>query len=330
MLAFDRPWLLGLLALLPALWYLKRRIGRPGLGFPLAPSGGQAFSETPTLPRLLGFASSCLFWLGLALMVVAASGPARVSRSILYLSRGNEINFVLDVSPSMAAEDFQPNRLEAAKAIIDGFLQGRRNESIGLVAFGAEAALICPPTLDYAALRRRLSELVPGQFGDGTALGSGMGTALAHSATSGAPRKFLVLLTDGENNAGALAPATAAALAAKRAVQVSVIGVGSRGDIPLTYTDPATGQKRSGSYHSEFDRTSLEALAREGGGTYYAAENPEALAAAFASISDSSASLARTRSVSREESLVRLVLALGLGLLVLARLLELLSGGDFL
>jgi len=329
-MAFDRPWLLGLLALLPALWYLKRRLGRPGIAFPLAPSGGKAFSAIPALPRALSFISALLFWIGLGLVIVAAAGPAKVSRSILYLSRGNEINFVLDVSPSMAAEDFQPNRLEAAKAIIDGFLQGRRNESIGLVAFGAEAALICPPTLDYPALRRRLSELVPGQFGDGTALGAGMGTALAHSSTSGAPRKFLILLTDGENNAGALSPATAANLATKRGVQVSVIGVGSKGDVPLTYTDPATGQKRSGSYHSEFDRGSLEGLAREGGGTYYAAENPEALAAAFASISDSSASLARTRSISREESLVRIVLALGLGILVLARLLGLWAGGDFL
>jgi Ca-activated chloride channel family protein len=201
---------------------------------------------------------------------------------------------------------------------------------VGLVAFGAEAALICPPTLDYAALRSRLAELKPGRYGDGTALGSGLATALAHSASSGAPEKYIVLLTDGENNSGSIAPATAVNLATRRGVTVSVVGVGSRGDVPLSYVDPATGVKRTGSYHSEFDRASLESLAKAGGGRYYAAENGAALASAFSSISDSSTSLAKTRSVSEEESLVRPCLGLGLLALVLARLLEILAGGDFL
>jgi Ca-activated chloride channel family protein len=270
------------------------------------------------------------FYLGLALTIVAAAGPARVSRRILYLSRGNEIIFVLDVSPSMAAADFQPDRLEAAKAIIDGFLAGRRNESIGLVAFGAEAALVCPPTLDYPSLRRRLVELRAGQFGDGTALGSGLATALAHSANSLAPEKYIVLLTDGENNAGAIAPATVVAMAAGRGVSVSVVGVGTRGEVPLSYLDPATGQRRTGSYRSDFDSASLESLAAAGGGKYYAAESVDALKLAFDSISERSSSLARTRSISEEESLLAPILGLGLACLVLARLLELLSGGGFL
>jgi Ca-activated chloride channel family protein len=330
LIAFERPTLLILALLLPLLWAGRRFFARSGIRFPLGPSGGQVLGPLPLLPRLLKTAGTALFLLGLFACIVAAAGPARVNRRVLYLSRGNEILFVLDVSPSMAAGDFQPTRLDSAKAIIDGFLKERRNESIGLVAFGAEAALICPPTLDYRSLSKRLAELKPGLFGDGTALGAGIATALAHSGNSGAPERSVVILTDGENNAGAMSPSTAVALAARRGVAVSIIGVGSRGDVPLSYVDPATGQKRTGSYHSEFDRTALETLAKAGGGRYYAAENGEALHAAFAAISDSSTSLARTRSVSTEESLMRPLLGLALLLLALSRLLELIAGGDFL
>ncbi len=335
MLAFERPFLLALLLLAPLLWWLGRSFGRQGIGFPLGtwggrPGGPSAVAVLPFLPRLVRALAQLLFWLGFAACVAAAAGPARVNRRVLYLSRGNEILFVLDVSPSMAAADFQPDRLAAAKTIIDGFLKERRNESIGLVAFGAEAALVCPPTLDYESLRRRLAELKPGQFGDGTAIGAGIATALAHSASAGAPERYLVILTDGENNAGAMSPATAISLAARRRISVSVIGVGSRGDVPLSYVDPATGAKHVGSYHSEFDQAALETLARDGGGRYYAAESSSALAQAFSAISDRSTTLARTRSVSEEESLVRPILALGLLVLGLARLLEAFGGGDFL
>lgn len=325
MLAFERPWALALVLVAPAVWWIGRLIGGGSLVFPIGD-----FDAIPASRRLSRLASRIFLWSGFLACVVAAMGPARVDRRVLYLSRGNEIIFALDVSPSMAAGDFQPDRLAAARSIIGSFLKERRNESIGLVAFGAEAALVCPPTMDYEALERRLGQLRPGEFGDGTAIGSGIATALAHSGAAGAPERYIVVLTDGENNAGAIAPATAVSLAARRNVQVSVIGVGSRGDVPLAYVDPKTGQKRTGSYHSEFDPSSLESLAREGGGRYFAAESGTALEEAFAAISDRSTSLARTRSVSEEEPLVRPFLALGLVALALARLLGLHAGGDFL
>jgi Ca-activated chloride channel family protein len=330
MLAFERPLLLLCLAFVPVLAWLLRWTRRRGVSLTTRVRHGPAFAVAPLLPRLARLLAAALFWLGLVACIVAAAGPARVSRRILYLSRGNEILFVLDVSPSMAASDFQPSRLDAAKRIIDRFLDGRRNETVGLVAFGAEAALICPPTLDYQVLRRRLEGLQPGQFGDGTALGAGIATALAHSSGSGAPRKYVILLTDGENNAGSMSPSLAVSFAARRSVAVSVIGVGSRGEVPLSYVDPSTGLRRTGNYRSEFDQVALESLARAGGGRYYAAESAEALGSAFASISDDSASLARTRSTSQEESLVGIVLTMALASLVLARLLGFVAGGDFL
>lgn len=330
MLAFERPFLLSFLLLLPALIGLRLLLKARSPRFPFAVFRGPSFGGASPLYHGLDFCRRSLLWLGLGLAIVAAAGPARVERHLLYLSRGNEVIFVLDVSPSMAASDFEPSRLEAAKAIIAGFLSERRNETVGLVAFGGEAALVCPPTLDYGALRRRLAELQPGALGEGTAIGVGLGTAVAHALGGEAPEKYIVLLTDGENNAGSMAPATAIDLAARHGVQVSVVGVGSRGEIPVSYLDPVTGTRRSGTYRSDFDQAALEALARAGGGQYYAAANAEGLASAFASLSERSASLAKTRSVSSEESLVRPLLAAALVLLVAARLLGLAGGGGFL
>jgi Ca-activated chloride channel family protein len=330
MLAFERPFLLAFLLLIPALIALRRLLRPRGLRFPIAVYRGPSFGGPPLPSRAIDLCRRALLWLGLAATIVAAAGPARVERRLLYLSRGNEVIFALDISPSMAASDFEPSRLEAAKSIIALFLSERRNESVGLVAFGGEAALVCPPTLDYDALRRRLSDLQPGALGEGTAIGSGIGTAVAHALRASAPEKYIVLLTDGENNAGSMAPATAVDLAARHGISVFVVGVGSKGEVPVSYLDPATGKRRTGTLRSDFDRVALESLARSGGGQYFAAANSESLASAFASLSQRSASLAKTRSVSSEESLVRPLLAAALLALIAARLLGLAGGGDFL
>jgi Ca-activated chloride channel homolog len=330
MLAFEHPFLLAFLLLIPAFIVLRRFLRGRGLRFPIAVHRGPVFSGASAFSLFLDFSRRGLLWLGLALAVVAAAGPARVERHLLYLSRGNEVIFVLDISPSMAASDFMPTRLEAAKNIIAGFLSERRNETVGLVAFGGEAALVCPPTLDYEALRRRLADLEPGALGEGTAIGSGLGTAVAHALRASAPEKYIVLLTDGENNAGTMAPSTAVDLAARHGISVFVIGVGSKGEVPVSYLDPVSGTRHTGTLRSDFDRAALEALARSGGGQYFAASNSESLASAFASLSERSTSLAKTRSVSSEESLVRPLLAAALLALIAARLLGLAGTGDFL
>jgi len=331
MLAFDRPWVL-LLLVLPMLLFLARRlIESRALAFPHAsgrePGTGLPGLAPPLASRALRAARRFLVSVGLASSVIAVAGPAIVDRRVLYLSRGNEVIFVLDLSPSMAASDLPPTRLGSAKAIIGDFLAARRNETVGLVAFGDEAALVCPPTLDYGAVAERMRGLEPGLYGEGTAIGAGIATAVAHAARSGAPEKHVVLLTDGENNAGAMDPGTAALLASRNGLVLSVIGVGSPGEAPVTYVDPATGQRRAGIYRSDFDVEYLRNLARDGGGQYYAAENRAALATAFASLSERSASLARTRSVASEEPLARSFILLALASLVLARLLGLAGAG---
>lgn len=329
MLAFDRPAVLALLLLVPGLPLLGRFLRGRGLSLPFPLDHGRAFValRVPLLPRFLRAARGFALALGLAACVAAAAGPALVTRRVVYLGRGNEVMFVLDVSPSMAASDVAPSRLEAAKAIIGQFLATRRNETVGLVAFGQEAALICPPTLDYAALSSRLATIRSGIFGDGTAIGAGIATAVAHEARSTAPEKFAVLLTDGENNALAIDPATAAEAARRYGITLSVIGVGTRGDVPFDYVDPATGERRRGTYKSGFDQGQLERLALEGGGQYYAAENKAALASAFDSLSEKSASLSRSRTLSSEKPLVAQVMLLAFAALAAARLFGLLGGG---
>jgi Ca-activated chloride channel family protein len=260
-------------------------------------------------------------------VALAAAGPSLASRRTLYFGRGNEAMIVLDLSPSMAASDLVPTRLDAAKSIIGDFLRTRRNETVGLVAFGNEAALICPPTTDYSEISSRLASLEPGLFGDGTAIGAGIATALAHEARSTAPEKQLILLTDGENNAGSMEPSTAMRLAAGLGVSLSVIGVGSPGEAPVSYVDPATHQKRTGIYRSSFDSGKLESMTRSAGGSYYGGENRADLAAAFSSFAERSASLTRSRGVVTSVALLPAALGLGLALLALSRLLALAAGG---
>lgn len=325
MLVFDRPWALALLGLVPALILLARflRTRKGAVAIPLF----EPFPAQPPAFRLLRAARAGALWLALAGTGLAAAGPALVSKRVIYLGRGNEAIIILDVSPSMAASDFAPTRLDAAKSIIGEFLATRRNESVGLVAFGGEAALVCPPTTDYASIVARLGGLEPGIYGEGTAIGAGIATAVAHAARSSAPEKQLILLTDGENNAGSMDPATAARAASRFGIALSVIGVGSPGEAPVTYVDPVTKLKRTGVYRSDFNGASLEVLSRSGGGSYFGAENKAALAAAFVALAERSSSLTRSRSLSSEEGLTSQVLALSLALLVLARLLGLAGGG---
>jgi len=340
MFALERPWVLVFLALVP-LFIIVRKYGRRGLLPPLGlgDSGGRLPPAAPLAYAIAGRARNLFAGLGFVLAVAAASGPTVVTRTLLYLNRGNEVMLAVDVSPSMAAADFRPDRLSAARAIIKGFLATRRNEAVGLVAFGGEAALLCPPTLDYQAILRRLDALEPGMLGEGTAIGSGIAVAAAHglsaaSASEGnqvparARERHIIVLTDGENNAGALSPVSAASLASDAGFIISVVGVGSRGEVPLEYKDPETGTKRSGLYVSGFDRAGLEAIAKAGGGSFFDAEDGAALTAAFAKISDRSLSLSRTRSLTSESSLLPFFMLLAFLALTLARLLGLASGTE--
>lgn len=329
MIGLESPPALLLVAAAPLSLWLGERLARSGRGLrlPLAVPGGERFDGAPLVWRLARGLGLLLTGLGLAALGLAAAGPFQTSRVPLYTERGNAIMIVLDLSPSMAAADFSPTRLGAAKAIVKEFLATRRNESVGIVVFGAEASLVAPPTLDHAALASRLDGLEAGSLGEGTALGPGIAVAAASVLRASGPERHLILLSDGEANAGAIAPATAAAAASRAGIRVAVVGVGSRGDAPIEYLDPATGERRTGTYRSSFDAAVLEGIARAGGGEYYAASDAVALERAFDSLGARSATGGAARSVVRGESLAAPLLLLALAALALARLLDLAAGG---
>ena len=286
MWSFEQPLLLGALLLLPPSVYLVHfRPGRGGvLRVPL-----DRWADAPLAGRgtggALAIAARIPFWLAAALVIVAAAGPARVHRHEVYVSSGLDLMIVLDESPSMAARDLgSDRRLDAAVRVIRGFVAGRGNDAIGLVGFSDHAVLRVPKTRDRAALHAALDGIAVMSLGEATAIGTGIAVALLHLQDSAAPGRVIVLLTDGDNNAGELSPAAAAALAAARGVRVYTVGVGGDGDAVIEITDPLTGLTQRGRYRGGFDPALLERVAHVTGGRSFAASEPEALAAVFRDI----------------------------------------------
>ncbi|MCF7928520.1 MAG: VWA domain-containing protein [Spirochaetales bacterium] len=287
MLTFDYPGFLLLLFLLPVLIYFRHFWPHRGgvLVFPFRLWGGEGFKPAQRGVKIVLFASAFCMWTGLALLIVALSGPALSSRERSYLSRGIDFMIVLDESPSMSARDFPPeNRFQSAVAVIQSFIDSRENDPIGLVSFSKEAALRVPPTLDYEVVKQRLESLQIMSLGDGTAIGKGLALAALHLRNSSADAKNIILLTDGEQNAGEISPDTAVRIAEQLGIRIYTIGIGTPGDVPLEFTDPETGGVYRGTYHSEFDEELLQKLAEETGGAYFAAAGPATLQMVFNSI----------------------------------------------
>ncbi|MDE0446012.1 MAG: VWA domain-containing protein [Spirochaetaceae bacterium] len=286
MWSFEQPLLLGALLLLPPAVYLVYfRPGRGGvLRVPL-----HRWGATPLVRRgadqLLAVAARAPFWLAAALLIVAAAGPARVHRDDVHLSPGLDLMIVLDESPSMAARDLGgARRLDAAVRVIRDFVAGRGNDAIGLVSFSDRAVLRVAKTLDRAALHAALDRMAVPTLGDTTAIGMGIAVALLHLQDSAAPGRVIVLLTDGDNNAGELTPEAAAALAAARGVRIYTVGIGGAGDAVIEITDPRTGLTQRGRYRGRFDPALLERVAQITGGRSFAADEPGVLAAVFREI----------------------------------------------
>ena len=286
MWSFEQPLLLGALLLLPPAVYLVHlRPGRGGvLRVPLDRWAGAPFVRRGAGPAL-AIAARAPFWLAAVLVIVAAAGPAHVRREEVYLDRGLDLMIVLDESPSMAASDLDgQRRLDAAVSVIRGFVAGRGNDAIGLVSFSARAVLRVPKTVDRAALHAALDGMEVMSLGDATAIGTGIAVALLHMQDSTAPGRVIVLLTDGDNNAGELTPEQAAALAGARGVRVYTVGIGGAGDAQIEFTDPRTGLTQRGRYRGRYDPALLARVARITGGRSFAAAEPSGLTAVFREI----------------------------------------------
>jgi len=283
MLSFDHPAVL-VLCLVPPLFAITAVFRSKGrmrtLVLPLDIWGGPPAADAPTVWRLALVVSRISIVLAWMVLVLAAAGPASEVRVSSTAKSGLVLVFAIDASPSMAAKDLEPTRLDAAKALVQAYLEspeGATGAAVGLVAFGAEAALACPPTTDYQVAIERLEAILPGILGDGTAIGLGLASALRQVAAAGALRSAIVLLTDGEDNVGMVHPEDAAAAIGRHGTDLLVVGIGSRGDIPIDYIDPASGQRMSGAYRSGFNEASMEAIAAAGSGEYRSAGDPGSL-----------------------------------------------------
>jgi Ca-activated chloride channel family protein len=320
----DPLWLLAALAGPLLLWValLRERRGR-SIAFPgLGRVGGLRAGWRTRLrhaPLVLAAAS----------LTAAAAALARPQWGSVREDRttsGVDIVVSLDVSGSMAAEDFQPrNRLAVAKQVVADFVQRRTADRVGLVIFAGQSLTKSPPTTDTAVLLRQLDDVRLGALPDGTAIGSGLATALTRLRHSKTKSRVVVLVTDGVNNAGEIDPATASDLAKAMEVRVYTIGVGRGGQVPmpLRARDPFTGRvvTQSAMVEVDIDEGLLKRIAERTGGEFFRATDAGSLKAIFERIDRLEKSEIRFGAYRRYRELFPPVLATAAVLLATAGLL---------
>ena len=222
-------------------------------------------------------------WLGIGFLIVALARPQERLTTVERNAEGIDIVLVLDISTSMRAEDLKPNRFEAARNVAKNFVDKRNSDRIGLVAFAGKSFTVVPPTLDYRLLKSLLDDLEMGAIEDGTAIGMGIATAINRLKESEAESKVIILLTDGQNNAGEIDPVTAADLAATYGIKIYTIGAGTRGTAPYPIQDPIFG-RRYQNIQVNIDEKMLTEVANLTGGKYFRATDSEQLENIYAEI----------------------------------------------
>jgi Ca-activated chloride channel family protein len=272
-LDFGAPWALLLLLALPLLWLARRRGRPPAITF----SRAGLLARGPRAGRGVARALAALRALALVGCVVALARPRSGARAEQNTSDGINIALVLDLSSSMLAEDFQPqNRLEVARATLKRFVVGRSADRIGVVAFAAEALTQVPLTTDYPVVLAALDGLQAGQLEDGTAIGTGIATAANRLRDAPGKSRVMILLTDGENNRGAIDPRTAAQAAARVGVKIYTIAAGREGLAPVPVGRGLYGLRYE-NLPVKIDEPLLTDVARTTGGRYFRARDAQAL-----------------------------------------------------
>lgn len=274
-MTFAHPDWLWLLALVPFVgigeWWRARR--RAGLRF----SNVRLADAIPaTWAQRLRWLPTVLRMGVLALGIVALARPQVENVIRERYAEGIDIMLVLDTSTSMRAEDFAPNRFEAARDVASEFIDDRVSDRVGLVVFAAKAYTQTPLTLDYSFLQQMLDEVQVGVIEDGTAIGTALAMATNRLKDTEAESKVIILLTDGQNNRGEIDPATAAEVAATMGVRVYAIGVGTRGEAPFVIDHPFTGQRRQ-MVPVQIDEEMLQTVAQTTGGRYFRATSKSGL-----------------------------------------------------
>ena len=220
--------------------------------------------------------------IAIALLIVVLARPQSTNSWQNSSTEGIDIMLAMDISTSMLAEDLKPNRLEASKDVAASFINGRQNDNIGLVVFAAESFTQCPLTIDHTVLLNLFKDIQPGIIQDGTAIGLGLANAVSRIKDSQAKSKVIILLTDGVNNTGEIAPVTAAEIAKSFDVRVYTIGVGTQGEAP--YPIPTAFGIQYQNIPVEIDEPALKQIAATTGGQYFRATDNASLKEIYSEI----------------------------------------------
>jgi Ca-activated chloride channel family protein len=279
---FANPAFLWLLLFLPAigyyLWWRRRK-----MTVVLQFSSLQAFGKIRrTVRERIRHIPIGLRMMAIALFIIALARPQSVLDKQNISTEGIDIVLELDLSGSMLAEDFNPNRIEAAKQVASEFIDGRTNDRIGLVVFSAESFTQCPLTTDYPVLKNLLRDVKNGMIADGTAIGLAIANGVNRLKDSKAKSKVMILLTDGVNNRGEIDPITAARIAATYGIRIYTVGVGAQGEAP--YPVPTPFGIRRQMIPVDLDEKVLTQVADMTGGKYYRATDNRKLKAIYKEI----------------------------------------------
>ncbi len=283
-IVFKYPFVLYFLAVIPFLflWYWrKNKRNTPDITY----SSLDLFDNIkPTLREKLIHLPALLRIAALALLIVALARPQSFTSGENIYTEGIDIVLLLDISGSMLAEDFRPNRIEAAKSVISEFIDGRTSDRIGLVIFASESFTQCPLTIDYDVLKNLLSEIKSGMIEDGTAIGTAIANGVNRLKDSPAKSKVIILLTDGVNNSGEIDPLTGARIAETFGIRIYSIGVGTIGQAPYPFQTPLG--KRYQMVPVEIDEDVLIQISEITDGQYFRATNNDKLKEIYTKIDE--------------------------------------------
>ncbi|MBI4410945.1 MAG: VWA domain-containing protein [Deltaproteobacteria bacterium] len=319
---FDDPYFFVLLFLVPVVFLFSRRAsGVIKIHF----SSVKLFAGVPrSFREKFKFVVPLLRALVLTLFIAALARPQWGNKTTESLSEGIDILLAIDTSGSMKALDFhlersEANRLDAVKRVVGDFVSKRSHDRIGMVIFGEEAYTQCPLTLDYDVLRTFLKWVRIGVVGDGTAVGNGLATAVKRLKNQPTKSKIIILLTDGRNNAGEIAPLTAAAIAKEFGIKVYTIGVGSKGPVPYPEQTPFGVRKVYAEL--DLDEDTLKEIAQITGGQYFRATDTGELEEIYGTIDQLEKTEVKVKEYSEYFELYPWFLAAGLLFLVMEVLL---------
>ncbi len=323
MITFANPELLWLSAVvLPMVAWYVRRVRKGGAAVRMSTVDTLVAARRPTLRYYLRHVPFVMVCGAAVMMIVALARPQTAESGSSSTTRGIDIVLAIDISGSMLARDFDPDRIAAAKEVAANFINDRTGDRIGLVIFAAESFTQSPLTTDKATLLNLLSHVRTGIVEDGTAIGNGLATSINRLRESEAASKVIILLTDGVNNRGQIAPMTAGEIARSLGIRVYTVGVGTRGMAPYPAVDPWGNYAGLVNMPVEIDEQLLTDIASTTGGQYFRATDDRSLQAIYDRINEMETSVIETNEFTRHNELFGRFALWALALLVAEFLLR--------